>query len=178
MSHNLDQLIRQTLRDVPDFPKEGIIFKDITPILAQPAIFQQTIEGLASLIKKTKANAIAGIEARGFIFGATLALHLQMPFIPIRKPGKLPWKTQKVEYDLEYGSASIEIHEDALELVQGEAKVAVVDDLLATGGTAKASSQLIQGIGGQVELYAFVVELGFLNGRQNLDAPVESLACL
>ncbi len=181
MLQTLENTIKDSLRDVPDFPKPGIVFKDITPILGNPVIFNQTIEGLIEIIKPFGANAIAGIEARGFVFGAPVAAKLNLPFIPVRKPGKLPWKTRKVAYALEYGEATIEVHEDALECInQPLAKVAIIDDLLATGGTTQAACKLISSLGGEIVVCAFVVELGFLNGRQILkdNSAVCSLARL
>jgi adenine phosphoribosyltransferase len=179
----LEQNIIQTLRDVPDFPKKGIIFKDITPILSNPQLFDETLKGLVSLIREFEPTHIAGIEARGFIFGAPIAREMKLPFVPIRKPGKLPWKTKQKSYSLEYGEATIEIHEDALE--QGNKalqskRVVVIDDLLATGGTAHASCELIQSIGGEVVACAFVVELAFLSGRNILKnlTNVKSLAII
>lgn len=181
MLQNLENTIKNSLRDVPDFPKPGIIFKDITPILGNPKVFNQTIEGLIEAIKPFGANAIAGIEARGFVFGAPVASRLNLPFIPVRKPGKLPWKTSQISYALEYGEATIEVHEDALECInQVVPKIAIIDDLLATGGTTQAACKLISSLGGQIAVCAFVVELGFLQGRKILasDAPVCALATL
>lgn len=176
----LQNEILQTLRDVPDFPKPGIIFKDITPILSNPDVFSKTIEALVETIAPFKPNCIVGIEARGFIFGAPVALKMGIPFIPVRKPGKLPWKKKQISYTLEYGEATIEVHEDALEGVAAKSKVAIIDDLLATGGTTQAACQLIQSIGGEIAVCAFVVELGFLEGRKLLEAiaPVKSLASI
>jgi adenine phosphoribosyltransferase len=178
MLQTLENQILQTLRDVPDFPKPGIIFKDITPILSSPQVFSKTIDGLVELIEPYKPNCIVGIEARGFIFGAAVALKMGLPFVPVRKPGKLPWKKKQISYTLEYGEATIEVHEDALEGIAASSKVAIIDDLLATGGTTQAACELINAIGGQVGVCAFVVELGFLNGRKILEhtAPVGSLA--
>lgn len=157
--------INDYIRDIPDFPKEGIIFKDITPLLKDPAAFQATIDQMVAKIKETPCDAVAGTESRGFIFGAPVALALGIPFIPIRKPGKLPYKTKSASYELEYGTDSIEIHEDAL--VKGQ-KVALVDDLLATGGTMAASCELVESLGAEVTSCTFVIELGFLNGKDKL----------
>jgi adenine phosphoribosyltransferase len=175
---SLENKIKTSLRDVPDFPKPGIMFKDITPILSDPILFNETTDGLVKLIEPYGVNCIVGIEARGFIFGAPVAQRMNLPFVPIRKPGKLPWKKQSISYTLEYGEATIEIHEDALECVGANCKVAIIDDLLATGGTTKAACDLIAILKGKVEVCAFVVELGFLSGRQILDTncAVKSLA--
>ncbi|MDJ0625471.1 MAG: adenine phosphoribosyltransferase [Candidatus Caenarcaniphilales bacterium] len=174
----IENKILNILRDVPDFPKPGIMFKDITPILSSPKLFSETIDALTNLVQKYQPNCIAGIEARGFLFGTPIASKLQLPFIPIRKPGKLPWKKKSVSYSLEYGEATIEVHEDALDFVEGKPKVAVIDDLLATGGTTEASCKLIKQINGEVVVAAYVLELGFLTGRQIIEehAAVESLA--
>jgi len=176
-STSIESTILKALRDVPDFPKPGIVFKDITPILSTPPVFAQVIDNMAQIISTFQPSHIAGIEARGFLFGTPIARQLKLPFVPVRKPGRLPWKKKSIAYTLEYGEATIEIHEDAL----GEGKlkrVAIVDDLLATGGTTKASCELIQALGGQVVLASFVVELGFLSGRKVLEdtVPVRSLA--
>lgn len=173
----MENTILKALRDVPDFPKPGIIFKDITPILSEPKLFDQVIDGLVALIQSHNPTHIAGIEARGFLFGTPIARQMGLPFVPIRKPGKLPWKKKSISYTLEYGEASVEIHEDALD-GQEIKRVAIVDDLLATGGTTQAGSQLIKALGGEVVVAAFVVELGFLPGRKLLEntVPVRSLA--
>jgi adenine phosphoribosyltransferase len=152
------------LRDVPDFPKPGILFKDITPLLASPAAMQATIDALAAL-PVGKVDKVAAIESRGFLFGMPLALQLGVGFVPVRKPGKLPWKTNRVEYMLEYGSDAVEIHQDAV--LPGE-RVLLVDDLLATGGTLHAACQLVESCGGVVAACACVVELCFLPGRERL----------
>lgn len=152
------------LRDVPDFPKPGILFKDITPLLASPAAMAEAIARLARL-DVGKVDKVAAIESRGFLFGVPLAMQLGVGFVPIRKPGKLPWKTNRIEYSLEYGSDAVEIHQDAVK--PGE-RVLLVDDLLATGGTMSAACQLVELIGGAVAACAFVVELCFLPGRQRL----------
>lgn len=175
--NNLEAQIIASLRDVPDFPKPGIIFKDITPLLSDVALLDDCIAELAQRIGQFQPDAIVGIEARGFIFGALLASKMRLPFVPIRKPGKLPWKTKKIDYSLEYGTGSIEIHEDALQAGQ---KVVIVDDLLATGGTCQASVQLIESLQAQVVASAFIIELGFLEGRKILEktAPVLALTTL
>ncbi|MDP6929960.1 MAG: adenine phosphoribosyltransferase [Planctomycetota bacterium] len=153
------------LRDVPDFPKPGIIFKDITPLLADPKAFQECVDQLQAMDWGAPIDRIAGIESRGFLFGVPLAQALGIGFTPIRKPGKLPWRTQKVEYELEYGTDAVEIHEDGVGPGQ---RVLVVDDLLATGGTMAASCELVEAVGGVVAGCAVVVELGFLSGRDRL----------
>jgi adenine phosphoribosyltransferase len=160
------------LRDVPAFPKPGILFKDITPLLADPKALEETIDRLAALAFG-RVDRIAAIESRGFLFGAPLAIRRGVGFVPVRKPGKLPWKTNRVEYVLEYGTDAVEIHQDAIH--PGE-RVLIVDDLLATGGTMAASCQLVQACGGVVAGCATVVELCFLPGRAKLDGyRVESL---
>lgn len=160
------------LRDVPDFPKPGILFKDITPMLASPAAMHAAIDRLAAL-DLGAIDKIAAVESRGFLFGVPLAMKLGKGFVPVRKPGKLPWKTNRVEYVLEYGTDAVEIHQDAV--LPGE-RVLLVDDLLATGGTMGAACQLVEACGGKVAACAFIVELCFLPGRQKLGAHrVESL---
>ena len=161
----MDEL-KKYIRDVPDFPKPGIVFKDITPILQNGEVFNQVIKKLAERYQSREIDRIVGIESRGFIFGAPLAYALQKGFILVRKNGKLPWKTVKWDYELEYGTDTIEMHQDAIE--KGD-KILIVDDLLATGGTALATSQLIEKMGGKVAECAFVVELEFLNGRKKLE---------
>jgi adenine phosphoribosyltransferase len=162
-------LIKQRLRDVPDFPKPGIVFKDITPLLADPNTFNLCLDSTAAHFDSVTLDAIVGIESRGFIFGAALASRMRIAFIPARKPGKLPYRKTRVEYDLEYGSDALEMHEDAIK--QGD-KILIVDDLLATGGTAWAACELVRLLGGSVVAASFVVELSFLAGRQRLH-PVE-----
>ncbi len=165
--------IRSAIRDVPDFPTPGVLFKDITPVLADPAHFHTTIRLLAEKIAGTGVTHIAGIEARGFILAAPVAALLGLGFIPIRKKGKLPWKTMSAEYALEYGEATVEIHEDAIR--PGE-KVAIIDDVLATGGTAAAAVKLLRLCEAEVALAAFLMELTFLDGRKNLPGTrIESL---
>lgn len=160
------------LRDVPDFPKPGILFKDITPLLASPAALREAVQQLQRM-DFGRIDTIAAIESRGFLFGAPLALAHGVGFVPIRKPGKLPWKTSRVEYVLEYGSDAVEIHQDAVRPGQ---RVLLVDDLLATGGTMGAACQLVEACGGVVAGCAFVVELAFLQGRQRLgERPVQAL---
>jgi len=153
------------LRDVPDFPKPGIMFKDIAPLLANHAALTHCIDQMATLVEDLKIDRVAGIESRGFLFGTPLALKLGVGFTPIRKPGKLPAATTKYEYELEYGTDTLEIHNDG---VSPGDQVLVVDDVLATGGTANAACQLIEMVGGKTAGCAFLLELGFLSGRQKL----------
>lgn len=157
--------LKAVIRDVHDFPKPGIIFKDITPILLDAKLTKEVVSALAKDTEHLNLNAIVGIESRGFWFGIMLANELNIPFIPIRKKGKLPYKTLSYKYDLEYGSAEVEMHEDA---IQKNWNVLVHDDLLATGGTAKAAAELILMQGGSVAGFSFVVELDFLDGRTEL----------
>lgn len=157
--------LKKYVRDIPDFPKKGIIFKDITPILKDPAAFRHVIGRLKKEISKTKVDYVAGIESRGFIFGSALAHELGVGLVPIRKFGKLPYLTERVGYSLEYGEAVLEIHRDA---VEKGSSVVVIDDLLATGGTAQATARLIEKLGGKVAKIAFVIELTFLKGREKL----------
>jgi adenine phosphoribosyltransferase len=153
------------IRDIPDFPKPGIIFKDITPLVKDPAALRLAVHQLVQPFLGREITAVAGMEARGFIFGSLVAWELGIPFIPLRKPGKLPYEVQSVSYDLEYGSAELQAHIDAVDSTD---KVLLVDDLLATGGTAKASCELIEKFGATVVACAFVVELDFLEGRDVL----------
>ena len=157
--------LRKIIRDIPDYPKKGIIFKDITPLLANPKSFKKAIDLLANKVKDIKIDAIASMEARGFIFGSALAYKLGKKFIPMRKKGKLPYKTIKEEYELEYGKDIIEMHVDAVK--PGE-RVLIVDDLLATGGTAVAVANLVKQAKGIVAGMAFLIDLTFLKGREKL----------
>ena len=157
--------LRAHLRDVPDFPKPGILFKDITPLLADPRAFHITLDLFAERFIGEHIDVVVGVESRGFIFGGALAARLNASFVPVRKPGKLPYKKDSVAYALEYGEAVLEMHHDSIR--QG-AKVLVVDDLLATGGTAAAAADLARRQGGVVAGFAFVVELDFLGGRSKL----------
>lgn len=161
----LENRIKLSIRDVPDFPKPGIMFKDITPLVANAELFREVISAFADRYHGKGLTAIVGIESRGFIFGAALAHKMGLPFHLIRKAGKLPYKTIKTSYDLEYGSAIIEMHEDS---VQKGDVVLVIDDLLATGGTAGAACELVEKQGGHVAECAFMVELLFLNGKAKL----------
>jgi adenine phosphoribosyltransferase len=166
-------LVDSFIRDVPDFPKEGIVFKDITPLLQSPVGLAKSIDLLAEVVDPDSYDIVCGIESRGFIFGTALANKLGKGFVPIRKPGKLPWKTESESYDLEYGSDTVEIHVDAAE--KGS-RFLMVDDLLATGGTMGAALTLVRRIGATPVACAFVIELGFLPGREKLgDVPAHSL---
>jgi adenine phosphoribosyltransferase len=157
--------LTQYIRDIPNFPKPGILFKDITPLLADPAAFQYAIDRMAERYRGRPVDAVAAVEARGFLFAAPLALILRKPLIPLRKPGKLPFHTHSLSYDLEYGSAELHVHTDGV--VKG-ARVLLVDDLLATGGTMRAGCQLVEKAGGSVVACAFLVELSFLEGAAKL----------
>jgi adenine phosphoribosyltransferase len=161
----LEQEIKNVIRDVPNFPIEGIIFKDITPIMMNPDLSQKIIDHLYDLYKDKNIDKVAGIESRGFLFGYPLAIKLGVPFILIRKKGKLPYKKTSFDYDLEYGSATIEMHADAVEV--GE-NVLIHDDLLATGGSASAAAELIKLCGGKVAGFNFLVGLNFLEGDKKL----------
>lgn len=154
------------IRDVPDFPTEGILFKDLMPLIADPAYFAETIRRLAEWARPREPDLILGAEARGFIFGGALAYELGSGFITARKPGKLPRETVEATYDLEYGTDSLQIHRDA---VPRGARVVVLDDVLATGGTARAKIELVEALGGVVAGVLFVIELTFLNGRERLE---------
>ncbi len=156
---------RNAIRDIPDFPKPGIVFKDITPLLASPRAFHIVLDSLAERFIGEHIDVVVGVEARGFVFGGALAARLNASFVPARKPGKLPAAHDKVLYDTEYSSAELQMHKDS---IPEEARCIVVDDLLATGGTAKAAADLVRLQGGYVVAYAFVIELGFLNGREKL----------
>ncbi len=157
--------LKKLIREVPDFPKPGILFYDITTLLKDPGGLGRLTEAIAAHYRDNPPDVIAGIEARGFMFGPTLAVQLKLGFVPIRKPGKLPAASIRVTYDLEYGSDCLEVHQDAIEPGQ---RVLIVDDLLATGGTALATCQLVEKLGGVVSGVAFVIELDFLKGRDKL----------
>lgn len=153
------------IRDVPDFPKEGIVFKDVMPLIADPEYFGETIRRLAEWARPREPDLVLGAEARGFIFGGALAYELGAGFITARKPGKLPWETVEATYELEYGTDSLQVHRDA---VTPDSRVIVLDDLLATGGTAHAKVELVEQLGGTVVGVLFVIELTFLHGRERL----------
>ncbi|MEN6357719.1 MAG: adenine phosphoribosyltransferase [Armatimonadota bacterium] len=161
-----EETMKQIIRDVPDFPADGILFRDITPILQNPRAFNEVVGSIVECVKPMKPDVIVGIESRGFILGAPVALELGLGFVPVRKKGKLPWETVQAEYDLEYGTNTVEIHKDAIEPGM---RVAIVDDLLATGGTAKAAVQLVEELGGTVTGLSFIIELLFLKGRKSLN---------
>jgi len=171
----IEQQIKSAIRDIPDFPKAGIVFKDITPILKDPVLCIKIVDAFAHQLKNVRIDAIAGIESRGFLFGLTLATRLGVPFVPVRKAGKLPFTIKQKAYKLEYGTATIELHTDAFEPGQ---HILIHDDLLATGGTALATSELVHEMGGIVAGFSFVVELGFLNGRQRLAPVCDSIIVL
>lgn len=168
--------LKPFIRDVPDFPKPGIMFKDITPLLRSPQALAASIELLAAPFRDAKVTQIAAIESRGFIFGSCVARALDCGFVPIRKPGKLPWTTHRHEYELEYGTDTLEIHNDAL---TRDDRVVIIDDVLATGGTLAAATALVRALDAKLVGMATVIELGFLDGRRKLsaatDAPLHSL---
>lgn len=169
---SLDAL-KSIVRDVPDFPKPGILFKDITPLIADPRAFHTVVDLMAARVEDAGADALVAIESRGFLFGAALAVELELPLQLARKAGKLPYRTVGMSYDLEYGSARIEMHTDA---IAAGASYAVIDDLIATGGTAAATARLVEQGGGRVAACLFVIELTFLDGRKALgDRPVDAL---
>lgn len=171
---NLREEINQTIRSIPDFPKPGILFKDITPLFENQKLCTRMVE---EMIAQTpvKPDAIIGIESRGFLFGFLMANKLDVPFVLVRKAGKLPYKTLSYKYDLEYGSSAIEIHEDAL---KKNWKVLIHDDLLATGGTAAAAAELVKMSGAQVAGFSFIVELEFLKGKEKLKSHSNNITCL
>ena len=152
----------QLIRDIPNFPKPGIVFKDITPVLADSQAMREVIDLFIDYASERKPTVIVGIESRGFVFGMPLALEMGLPFVPVRKLGKLPYQTIHEEYALEYGTNTVEMHTDAI--TEGD-RVIIVDDLLATGGTAAAAKRLVNRLGGTVEGFCFLIELGFLHGR-------------
>ena len=157
--------LKKHIRDIPDFPKEGIIFKDISTLLKHKGAFRKAVDSLAVKFKNERVEYVVGVEARGFIFGAALAYKLGAGFVPVRKKGKLPYRTRSVTYELEYGSDTLEIHEDA---VSRNARVLIVDDLLATGGTMMAVAELLQNQHAKIVGIAFLIELQFLNGKEKL----------
>ena len=170
---NLEMDLKTVIRDVPDFPKPGILFKDITPILQNPVAFHTALDGLTTLLDSLSWDSLGAVESRGFLFGAPLCDRLKRPLVVLRKPGKLPADTASESYALEYGEATLEIHRDALRPAE---RVVIIDDLLATGGTAAAAGRLVRRLGAVVAAYVFLVELCDLPGREVLtDAPVISL---
>ncbi|HEX5634941.1 MAG TPA: adenine phosphoribosyltransferase, partial [Gemmatimonadales bacterium] len=174
-SHVAEQ-VRQALRAVPDYPKPGIIFQDITPVLHRPQLFRDVVRALAEPFRAAGVTHVVGIEARGFIFGAPVALELGAGFIPLRKPGKLPWESVAEKYALEYGEDSLHAHRDAC--APGD-RVLVVDDVLATGGTADAAARLVRVLGAELAGWSFLLEIGVLQGRRKLAGPrAEALLCV
>jgi adenine phosphoribosyltransferase len=157
--------LRDFIRDVKDFPKPGIVFKDITPLLANPQLFAYAVDRLASFASRSEADAVLAAEARGYLFGAAVAYRLELPLVIVRKPGKLPYRTVSYTYELEYGADTLQIHEDAIKKGQ---RVCLIDDLLATGGTVEACAKLVEKLGGVVAGCAFLIELSFLRGRDRL----------
>ena len=158
--------VKALVRDVPDFPQDGIVFKDITPLLADPIAFSTVIDLIVVHFGRGNVDKVVGIEARGFILASPVAYHFGAGFVPVRKKDKLPWETESADYALEYGTATLEVHRDAV--TPGE-RVLIVDDVLATGGTAAATAQLVERIGGKVIGIACLIELGFLNGRDKVE---------
>ena len=167
--------LQEAIRDIPDFPKPGILFKDITPILKDSDLCSEIIEAFAFQLKDVEIDMIAGIESRGFLFGLMLANRLRVPFVPIRKQGKLPYKKIQQPCELEYGSAILEIHEDAI--LPGQ-KVLIHDDLLATGGTVNAAARLVKQLNGEIAGYAFVISLDFLRGKEKLEHQASNIVSL
>lgn len=161
-----EKIVRQHIRDIPDFPKKGIIFHDITPLLQNAAAFSRSIDIMADMLKDKEVDALVGIESRGFIFASALSVKLGTGLIVVRKPGKLPYVTINASYDLEYGEDSLEIHRDA---INESTKVVIIDDLLATGGTAQATGKLVKELGGEITGYLFLIELTELGGSQKLN---------
>jgi len=164
ISNGLEKL-RAAVRDVPDFPKAGIVFKDITPILADGALFRASIDAFLEQCRGKNIDKIVGIDARGFLFGSAVAYELRVGFVPLRKKGRLPYKTESAKYSLEYGEAEMELHIDAI--TRGE-RIVLIDDLLATGGTSASAATLIKKVGGELLEAQFLIELEFLYGRQKL----------
>lgn len=166
MAHSLADRLAAALRDVPDFPSPGILFKDITHVLADPGLMRDVVSAMLAPFRDAGVTQIVGVESRGFLFGMPMAMELAVPFAPARKPGKLPWHTVRESYDLEYRSDALEMHADA---IRPAARVLVVDDVLATGGTAAATCRLVERLGGQVIGVSMLIELEFLAGRARLD---------
>src|SRR3954449_449856 len=158
-------VVRAHVRDIPDYPQPGIVFRDITPLLAAPDVFAGTVDALAAPFEGERIDKVVGVEARGFVFAAPVAYRHGAGFVPVRKPGKLPWEIEREEYELEYGTDLLEIHRDAV--LPGE-RVLIVDDVIATGGTAAATARLVERLGGEVIGFGFIIELAFLKGREQL----------
>jgi adenine phosphoribosyltransferase len=172
MASETIEKLRAAVRDVPDFPKKGILFKDITPVLSDPVLFRASIDLFLDRCREKKVDKIVGIDARGFLFGSAVAYELRVGFVPIRKRGKLPYTTHTAKYSLEYGVAEMEMHTDA---IKGGDRIVLVDDLLATGGTSAAAATLIRNTGGHLVEAQFLIELKFLEGRKRLEpTPVTS----
>ena len=171
----LSRKIQSVIRDIPDFPKKGIVFKDITPILADSELCTEMVDNFVEQLNDLKVDAVVGVESRGFLFGMMLANALKVPFVPVRKKGKLPYEVVSHYYNLEYGSSEVEMHVDA---IQKNWHVLVHDDLLATGGTASASAELIKKLGGVVCCFAFVIELSMLKGEQKLNEHTDNILSL
>ena len=159
-------VVRAHVRDIPDYPKPGVVFRDITPLLAAPDVFSGAVDALAAPFESERIDKVVGVEARGFVFAAPVAYRHGAGFVPVRKPGKLPWEIEREEYELEYGTDLLEVHRDAVH--PGE-HVLIVDDVIATGGTAAASARLVERLGGVVVGLAFVLELAYLHGRDQLE---------
>jgi adenine phosphoribosyltransferase len=157
--------LKEHVRDIPDYPQPGVVFRDITPLLAAPDAFAATVDALAAPFREDRIDKVLGVEARGFVFAAPVAYQHLAGFVPVRKAGKLPWEIEREEYELEYGTDLLEIHRDAV--APGE-EVLIVDDVIATGGTAAATARLVERLGGRVVGFAFVIEIGFLDGRSKL----------
>ena len=174
MGHDIIEKLRAGVRDVPDFPKKGIVFKDITPILKDPALFRGSIDAFLEQCRTKKIDKIVGIDARGFLFGSAVAYELGVGFVPLRKKGRLPYKTESAKYSLEYGEAEMELHIDA---ITGGEQIVLIDDLLATGGTSASAATLIKKVGGTLVEAIFLIELEFLHGREKL-APVPVMSFL
>ncbi|GAX61065.1 adenine phosphoribosyltransferase [Candidatus Scalindua japonica] len=158
-------MLKDLVRDIPDFPKEGIVFKDITPLLQNPSSLKEIVDKFTERYANQKVDVIVGAEARGFLFGPAVAVNLNAGFVPVRKPGKLPYETASMTYELEYGTDTLEIHKDA---IKAGDNVLMLDDLLATGGTMAASCKLVESLGGNITGCAFLIELNFLNGKDKL----------
>lgn len=171
----ISEKLKAVIRDIPDFPKPGILFKDVTPIFKEPELCKEIIEAFIVKLEGARIDVVAGVESRGFLFGLMLATRMGVPFVPVRKPGKLPYSIVKKAYELEYGATSIEIHTDAFE---PGSRVLIHDDLLATGGTAEAASELVLELGGIVAGYGFIINLDFLNGKQRLSKFSENIISL
>src|SRR6185503_2248355 len=174
MATDMIEKLRASVRDVPDFPKKGIIFKDITPIFNDGALFRGSVDVFLERCRGKKIDKIVGIDARGFLFGSAVAYELGIGFVPLRKKGRLPYKTESAKYSLEYGEAEMELHSDAI--VPGE-QIVLIDDLLATGGTSASAATLIRKVGGELVVAIFLIELEFLHGRKKLD-PVPVISFL